>query len=303
MTTKMRTTVFALTFFVLAAAQFDGANFGGGAPCKPYSCSKGFGAVPKRPMALTSQGCHGMGGSMFSGMGGQGGAKPSEALLTPCCDQFHACTQICGAPKTRCDKAFKKCIADGCATLGDAAQKECDQTGNLHVMMVQLGGCKKYEEAQAAACDCVKEGRVHKRRVQSLSDFFKKHNGDKMGNVPKLCKKHGEADGWKFSKLMGRMVGKYPASIKKVQSREQAMMDELMKGGSLDPEALKGGGGGAAPPPAQEEEEKEEKAADSGEGGHASQDDASDDTSDEDAEVDLDAEDAEDTEAPAHDET
>ena len=288
---------FALLLQVCAAFKFDSIDgLGGGKPCKPFSCSGGHGAVPKRPMALTSQGCHGMGGAMFSGAGmGGSGPKPSDAVLTPCCDQFHACAQICGAPKTRCDKNLKKCIAEGCASLDDAAKKECEQTGNLHVMMVQLGGCKRYEEAQSAACDCVKEERVHKRRVQSLTDFFSAHSRDKLGNVAKLCKKHGEADGWKFSKLLGRMVAKYPASIKHVKSREQAMMDEILKGGGLgDPGSNDDLGhlGGLRKPHEMEAPDVT---------GAPGPEDAEDDT-EEDAEVDLDAENEENAAGEGHDE-
>lgn len=291
-----RSKAFLLQLAACAALDFDGmgGGLGGGKPCKPFSCSSGYGPVPKRPLTLTSQGCHGMGGAMFSGGGlGGSGPKPSDAVLRPCCDLFHACHGICGAPKTRCDKNLKKCVAEGCAGLsGDAAQKECEQTGNLHVMMAQLGGCKRYEEAQAAACDCVKEERVHKRREQSLTDFFKAHSRDKLGNVAKLCKKHGEADSWKFSKLIGRMVAKYPASIKQVKSREQEMMDELMKGGGLDGlgELPKDD---APPPPPRDEKEATPEVAEP--------ESTEDDTSAEDAEVDLDADEGDDASA-GHDE-
>jgi hypothetical protein len=94
-----------------ADAQFGGAgdNMFGGPPtnCKAYSCSKGYSPVPKRPMMLNSAGCSGMGGMNMFG-GGMGG-KQDEKAIVPCCDVRHACYQICGSAKARCDKEFKKC--------------------------------------------------------------------------------------------------------------------------------------------------------------------------------------------------
>jgi hypothetical protein len=45
------------------------------------------------------------------------------------------------------------------------------------------GGCKDYDAAQAASCDCVKSDRAEKRRLQSLKDFYKAHDADNLSKV------------------------------------------------------------------------------------------------------------------------
>lgn len=204
-------------------------GMGGEKKCAPFRCSSGHGAVPRRPLRLTSQGCHGFGMSMYSGMGG--GGDDAKSGLKPCCDLLHACYGVCGSPKARCDRNFKKCSKEACAAAAtDAARKECESTSNLHGVMLQLGGCQNYDKKQADACQCVPERRVQKRRLQSLQDFFKANNKDKLAGAKKLHKKHGTADAWKFSKLLLRLVAKYPNCIQQVQSKEQQMYDEIMKG-------------------------------------------------------------------------
>eukprot|EP00041_Stephanoeca_diplocostata_P011493 m.190495 g.190495 ORF g.190495 m.190495 type:complete len:114 (+) comp18563_c0_seq4:968-1309(+) len=65
---------------------------------------------------------------------------------------------------------------------------------------------------------------------------------DKMGDVDKLITKHGK-DAFKFSKLITKMVKKYPELIKVVRSKEQDMMDKIRQGNfdasDLDAEAPK----------------------------------------------------------------
>ena len=117
-------------------------------------------------------GCHGFGMSMF-----QGGGKGDDALL-PCCNLRHACYSICGSSKARCEKDFKKCNEGICAAIADAeGKKSCESTAGIHSMSASFGGCKGFDDAQAQACDCVKKGsKAEKRRKQSLTDFYKKHN-------------------------------------------------------------------------------------------------------------------------------
>ena len=61
-----------------------------------------------------------------------------------------------------------------------------DSSASIHVMSASFGGCTQFDAAQRNSCDCVKKGKAEKRRHQSLNDFYKKHNKDKLGDVDKL---------------------------------------------------------------------------------------------------------------------
>ena len=114
-------------------------GMGGEKKCAPFRCSSGHGAVPRRPLRLTSQGCHGFGMSMYSGMGG--GGDDAKSGLKPCCDLLHACYGVCGSPKARCDRNFKKCSKEACAAAAtDGVER-----------LVPLGFAAAADQAHAAA--------------------------------------------------------------------------------------------------------------------------------------------------------
>jgi hypothetical protein len=215
---------------------FDPNMFGKGGPaCKAYTCSKGFVPVPKRPLRLKSPGCHGFGMSMFSANQGKDG---KEDALLGCCNLRHACYGICGASKARCEKDFKKCTEDTCkAITNEEDKKSCDSSASIHVMSASFGGCTQFDAAQRNSCDCVKKGKAEKRRHQSLNDFYKKHNKDKLGDVDKLWEKHGKKDAWKFAKFMNKLVAKYPKAIKHETTKEQQMYDDILKGNYKAPDS------------------------------------------------------------------
>jgi len=230
--------MFSAAWVLLASAQnfnFDGMGGGNSPSCKSYSCSKGFVPVPKRPMKLSSPGCHGFGMSMFSAAD-----KGKHDPLVGCCDLRHACYGICGSSKKRCEDDFKKCSDAACAAVVDAEEKKsCEQTSSIHAMSASFGGCKSFDDAQKSQCDCVAKDRAAKRRKQSLTDFYKKHNKDKLEDVEKLWQKHGKKDAWKFAKLLGKLVATYPKAVKSIKTKEQQMYDEILKGNYKN----EGGGG------------------------------------------------------------
>jgi hypothetical protein len=190
--------------------------------------------------------------NMFSGK-----ADEKDTLLG-CCNQRHACYQLCGASKKSCEKAFKTCCDDTCAAVEEAeSKKSCESSASIHSMSAQFGGCQQFDDAQSKACDCVKEKKAPKRREQSLTDFYKKHNREKLEEVEKLHEKHGKKDAWKFAKLMTKLVAKYPKAIKHEKSKEQAMYDDILNGKFKDENKEGGGGGGFG---GDREEPKQDKA-------------------------------------------
>lgn len=220
-------------------AQFDGpGGFGTSTKCQAFRCQDGGTPVPKRPLVLKSTACSG-GGMTMMNMGAMGGGNDE---LAACCDQKNACFSICGASKSKCESNFKSCAASTCASMhvGDEeGKKKCDQNANLQSMMANINGCSQYDAAQAAACDCVAdEDKAVRRRKQSLTDFYKKHNKGKLEEVEGLHKKHGKTTSAKFAKLMVKLVQKYPAAIRRVKTKEQEMMDKIMKDGKFNADAL-----------------------------------------------------------------
>jgi len=204
-------------------AQFDGIP-GMGAPCKPFSCSKGYAPVQKkRGLKFTSAGCDAMGGGamMFTGNKEQE-EKPYES----CCDQWHACFQICGTNKQSCDDTFKKCVDTTCEETDE--REKCQESAKITIMMLGLSPCKQFEGAQAKACECVpKENDAHlKKREEVLSKFYRLHAPDAKNKAPELIKKAETSA--KFASLMRQLVKKYPGSIEHVEDPKQKQYREMM---------------------------------------------------------------------------
>ena len=112
---------------------FDFGGMGGmGKPCPTYRCSSGYTPVQKSRPKFTSPGCSAMGGGMMMmATGAETAKKPFES----CCDEWHACYQICGSSKKNCDETFKTCSEAMCKPYGE----DCSQDANLSSMMMNLG--------------------------------------------------------------------------------------------------------------------------------------------------------------------
>merc|ERR1712070_532084 len=104
-------------------------------------------------------------------------------------------------------------------------------------MMMQLGDCREYSQAQTSSCQCVAPEKVPKKREQVLSDFYKKWNPEKSDQVQKLAAKAGES-GKKFAALLTQLLGKYPDAIKKMKDPQQEYFENIMK----ESKAKEGGG-------------------------------------------------------------
>jgi len=228
-----------------------GGDFGGDKPCPNYRCSKGYSPVPKSRMKFTSKGCGAMGaGVMMMGMGGTSGLEKYSA----CCDMWHACYQVCGAPKQSCDDSYSQCSKAMCG-----ADDDCTKSADLNGMMVKMGGCTAYDAAQQQACECVEKSKVEEKRADALRYFYKKHAPENVDKVKQLVKKADTSA--KMAGLVRKLIKKYPKSITKVVDPQQAMYEEMMNKHKAG-DAPDGDFAPDAPEEKEEEEDMEEMISD-----------------------------------------
>jgi len=106
------------------------------------------------------------GGALMMNPGADGSEdKPYES----CCHQWHACYQICGVSKQTCDTTFETCSKQACGF-----DDKCNKDVEINNMMMKLGGCKKYEQAQYQACECAPSHQVPQKREAAIRYFYKK---------------------------------------------------------------------------------------------------------------------------------
>jgi hypothetical protein len=96
-------------------------------------------------------------------------------------------------------------------------------------MLINLGGCKMYDNAQAASCRCVVKKKVYQKRRQVLSAFWAKHNNNKTEeDIDRVLAKYSKSTS-SFAGLLLRLVRKYKKSIKVSKSEYENAMDELLR--------------------------------------------------------------------------
>jgi hypothetical protein len=117
-----------------------------------------------------------------------------------------------------------------CAKIADTeAQEACSRDASLHGMLINLGGCKTYDSAQAASCRCVVEKKVLGKRRQVLSTFWAKYNRKKTAeDVDRVLAKYSNSPS-SFARLLLKLVQKYKKSIKVSKSKYEDAMDELLR--------------------------------------------------------------------------
>lgn len=190
--------------------------------CPTFRCSKGFTPVPKLKLRLESTGCGGMGSGMIAFSPSANANDDGNTLLESCCDQLHACYQICGISKTTCDETFQTCSKEACSD-----DEECKKSSSIYSMLLSLGGCKTFDQTQYASCDCASTGQVAQRREKFIQDFYKRHAPDHIDKYKKLVEKADTTT--KMAGLMQKLIAKYPSCIKKVENPNKAIYDELRK--------------------------------------------------------------------------
>jgi len=158
------------------------------------------------------------------------GAGNSGSHIDPCCDKWNACYQICGSSKQHCDEEFKKCGENTCGKLSNEEEKKnCNQSASLNSMMISMGPCRMFDEAQKTACTCVKSSKVTDYRKDAIRGFYKKYAPDALDDdkVKTLAEKANTRA--KMAGLFRKLVAKYPKCIKKVKDPQQAYMEDMMK--------------------------------------------------------------------------
>lgn len=226
----------SLTFQVTGSlaqyyGDFDYSNMGvgmggGNQRCKEFKCKqKGYAPVPKRSMKFTSAGCDAIGGAamMFDGDNG----KPYES----CCDEWHACFQICGSNKQTCDDDFDDCVDRTCQQA-EQDEDACQQSAKQTKMMLNLAGCRSFDAAQNKACECATQynnGHM-KKREEALRKFYKLYapTGSES-KVPELLQKTGDSAP-KLAKLLAKLIRKYPEAIELVEDPQTKKYREMMGG-------------------------------------------------------------------------
>jgi len=154
-----------------------------------------------------------------------GGGDNRQDAFWPCCHQWFACNQVCGANKQYCDLRFRRCSEEKC--IGN---DKCQQGANLKSMMIEMGGCEKYDAYQSAACTCMQEEKAEARRAEAIRKFYKKYVPDSMDKVEGLSKKVETTS--KMTALFIKLLEKYPEAIKYVKDDTMHMyenIDRMMK--------------------------------------------------------------------------
>lgn len=206
-------------------------NFNQEPICKNYVCSRGSLPVPKRELRLRSGGCSALTSSSMGSIGGSfGGMAGRHSGLEACCNVFQACLSICGARRKSCSDGFNKCTKSTCSGIEDSeAGEACTRDASLHRMLINLGGCKMYDNAQAASCRCVVKKKVYQKRRQVLRAFWAKHNNNKTEeDIDRVLAKYSKSTS-SFAGLLLKLVRKYKKSIKVSKSEYENAMDELLR--------------------------------------------------------------------------
>jgi hypothetical protein len=161
-----------------------------------------------------------MGGGVM--MMAPGADEDQERPYAGCCDQWHACYQVCGVNKATCDTAFETCAKEAC---GPETNEQCHKDVNLSNMMMKLGGCQKFNEAQLQACECKPKDAAVVQREAALRYFYKKQAPDNVDKVPNLIAKADSPS--KLAGLFIKLLRKYPEAIQQKEDPMKAMYDKI----------------------------------------------------------------------------
>lgn len=195
-----------------------------GKPCFNFRCTAGSTPVPKSRMKFKSTGCSGIGsgGMMMMSKGGVDNNEP----YSDCCDQWHACYSVCGAPKKACDDTFFSCAEEACLETPDAEQ--CNKDVQIKRLMINMSGCSAYDQGQYAACECVPNSKASAKGKEAIRYFYKKYAPDQLSKVDGLAEKIGDST-QKLAGLIRKLLAKYPVAIVKEKDPNQAMFDEILE--------------------------------------------------------------------------
>jgi len=192
-------------------------------PCPNFSCRKrGVTAVPKAPYEFTSSGCAGMngGGGMMVSLGSE---SDGPEVYESCCDEWHACYQVCGVSKAVCDEGFKECTKEVCKD-----DEDCTKSADLKALLMQFSGCQTFDAKQKAACSCVPDDKVAGARESATKAFYERCAPDSVDKAAGLAAKADKIG--KMAALLRKLIRKYPKCIKHIDPPPPPdMLNDLKK--------------------------------------------------------------------------
>ena len=222
----------------------------GGRSCPNFRCTGGLAVVPKSRSAVKfeSYGCNAMSSAMMFQMGSDD--TDDQAPHEICCDQWHACYQVCGVSKESCDATFSTCAEKVCG-----ADEKCHQNAKISHMSIQFGGCQKYDRAQYTSCECVPKQKATDKREAVIRNFYKKHSPDSIDKAADLAKKADTA--LKMAGLLRKLIKKYPESIQRKEDPKRKEYDDMMR--QVEENRKKDPDNGGEDSTEEEEEENEDE--------------------------------------------
>jgi len=208
-----------------------------GKKCPQFKCTAGMTPVPKTRLHFSGEGgCSAMavGNVKVDKKADDESDDESddETKYGSCCDEWHACYQVCGSLKNACDDAYKACYEDRCG--GD---EKCNNSASMHSLLAGFGGCAKFDSAQLKACDCVANGKVEEKRKAVITRFYEKYvvvageqQPQKVVDEAKVAELVRKADTkTKMAHLLNKLVTKYPNSIKNRAKPKVEVVQEEVK--------------------------------------------------------------------------
>ena len=149
-----------------------------------------------------------------------------EKAYASCCDQWHACYQVCGVSKKTCDDGFETCAKETCGEKDDTTER-CHKDIDLSVMLLKIGGCQKFNQDQLQACECKPKAQAPAQREAALRYFYKKQAPENVDKVTNLIAKADTPS--KLAALFIKLLAKYPDAITKKEDPMQSMYDKIRK--------------------------------------------------------------------------
>jgi len=188
--------------------------------CKAHSCPGKNQVTVHKSSALKfkSNGC-----SYFGG-------KAVDDTLTPCCDVWNACHNLCGTTKDFCDETFRRCIHDTCGKMKhiDAHEEkhnDCVKNISLYGVLLKMSQCQQFEDGQKWGCECVDSSSVMDKRKKVLTQFYKLYNPKEIKKVKVLMSRATDAP--KFAGIFHALFNIYPMSISRDEVKKDANNSEL----------------------------------------------------------------------------
>jgi hypothetical protein len=159
-------------------------------------------------------------GNLVANGCGPDGLKTEEPYgLYKCCNRHDLCYSVCDSGFDWCERDFKKCMRAICKKQGSKEeQKECQDTANGFTSVTGMGGEVFYMDGQKKACEetCLPKEEALEKFKDFLTEFYKDHNPNQVGEVDETLKKYKNKEG----QLWLGLLRKYGVEKKLVEFQE-----------------------------------------------------------------------------------